>query len=98
LSKKEIDPLTEKWMGQKKYEQFVDVNSGKTKKLELHVIPTQIDRTDVLKVLQIVTNILSFIDKAENHRLGLINNYVRFKGRHVTFMKVVATVIPKKQI
>lgn len=92
LLSKEIDPLTEQWID-KKYSQYVDANNGTTKKLELHVIPTQINRTDVVKVLNMVTETLNYLDNEENFALGANNNYVTFQKDYINFTQVVNTAL-----
>lgn len=88
LLNKEIDPLTEIQMD-KKYNQLVDVDSGTTKNLGLHVIPTQINRTDVVKVLKVVIDTLKYIDNKENFALGALNNYVMFHKDFINFTEAV---------
>jgi len=73
--KKEIDPLTDQWTD-KKYNLFVHINNVKIKKLELHLIPTQINTTEVMKVPKVVVETLIYIGDVEIHALGFINNYV----------------------
>ena len=90
--KKEIDPLTQQWTD-KKYNLFVDINNGKTQKLELHMIPTQINRTDVMKVLRVVVETLTYIDDAEDRALGFSNNYVMFHGDFINFTKAANILI-----
>jgi hypothetical protein len=92
LLKKEIAPLTDQWTD-KKYELLVNTNNGTTKKLELHVIPTQINRTDVVKVLNEVAEILAQIDNKENFALGFSNNYVMFRGNYINFLQAVNSII-----
>lgn len=88
LLNKEIDPLTEIQID-KKYNQLVDVNSGTTKNLGLHVIPTQINRTDAVKVLKVVIYTLDYIDNKENFALGALNNYVMFHKDFINFTEAV---------
>lgn len=92
LMKKEITPLTSHW-ADKKYELFVNTDNGTTKKLKLHVIPTQINRTDMLKVLKTVVETLSQIDNKENFSLGFSNNYVIFRDDYINFLQVANSLI-----
>lgn len=92
LLKKELNPLTEQWTD-KKYDLFVDTSNGKTKKLKLHIVPTQIDRTDVAQVLKTVTEILLYIDESENHTLGFKNNFVVFRKDYIYFFDAVKLIM-----
>jgi hypothetical protein len=47
--------------GDRKYRQAVDSGKDVTRSLELHVIPTRVDRTDVLKVFNVVWDTLHFL-------------------------------------
>ncbi len=59
------------------------VNPGEeiTKVLGLKVIPTKIDRSDVIKVLDTVLDTLEFMDGEEKGRLGLMGLRADFGGK-----------------
>ena len=79
ILRKKMHPLTDRWRD-KKYRDYVDIEIARTKTLSLHVIPTQIDRTDVSKVLKVAKGTLDFLLKREGPILGVNANLAEFRG------------------
>jgi hypothetical protein len=88
LLKKEIHPLTDKFSGNK-YKENVNLEIGRTKILGLHVIPTQIDRTDVNKVLEIASQTLKYFSKEEGPILGVQAIMLKFRGYMLDFDSIL---------
>ena len=77
LLSKELDSSS----GDSKFNISVDLKTGMTKVLGLKVIPTKIDRSEVINVLNTVLNTLEFIDQKESNQLGLTGLRADFKGK-----------------
>jgi hypothetical protein len=67
--------------GGAKLAKFANPGEEITKVLGLKVIPTKIDRSDVMKVLNTVLDTLEFMDGEEKGQLGLIELRAHFRGK-----------------
>ena len=92
LLRKELDAITEA-ARDKKYKQLVDPSIGRTRLLCLHVIPTQIDRTDLKKVLNVARNTLNFLSTKEGALLGVEATQAQFRGNLVNLPNLLAEVL-----
>lgn len=77
LLSKELDSSS----GDQKFRDSVNLDAGITKVLGLKVIPTKIDRSDVIKVLNTVLDLLQFIDGKEENKLGVTGLRADFRGK-----------------
>lgn len=80
IHRKQIHQLTNKWID-KKYRHYVDTEIARTKTLCLHVIPTQIERSDARKILKVANTTLDFLATKEGQRLGIEATKVYFNSR-----------------
>jgi hypothetical protein len=64
----------------KKYEKVVD-ERRRTKTLDLNILPSKVDRTDVFKVFYIVWETLMFLEKKNRNQCYVSHIYVRFNGQ-----------------
>jgi len=92
LLTKELDPLTEEAKG-KKYSKYVDINIARTRTLCLHVIPTQLERSDVAKVLRVAKNTLSVMAAKEGAILGVEANQALFRDRLMNLPDILQEAI-----
>jgi hypothetical protein len=71
--------------GDTKYRSRVDPRVQRTKVLKLSVIPTRIDRRDLLKVFDTVWKTLLRFESLKWFRCNIPHQRVRFRGKAVTF-------------
>jgi len=71
--------------GDTKYQSRVDPLARRTKTLKLSVIPTRIDRRDLLKVFDTVWKTLLCFESLKCFRCNIPPQRVRFRGKPVTF-------------
>jgi len=92
IIQKEMHELTERYKD-RKYEQAVDPEIARTRMLCLHVIPTQIDRSDVQKVLRVLRDALGFLDAKRGPILGVTANIVQFDGSLLNLLQLTEQAI-----
>jgi hypothetical protein len=66
--------------GDKKYKKVVD-EQKRTNALELNILPTKVDRTDVFKVFDIVWETLIFLEGKNRDQCYVSHLYIRFNGK-----------------
>jgi hypothetical protein len=66
--------------GDKKYKKVVN-EQKRTNALDLNILPTKIERTDVLKVFDIVWETLIFLESKNRNQCYVSHLYVRFNGQ-----------------
>ena len=77
LLSRELDSTS----GDSKFKDSVDIEAGTTMILRLNVIPTKVDTSDVIKVLNTVLDALEFIDSKESNQLGVTGLRADFMGK-----------------
>jgi hypothetical protein len=92
LLRKQIHPLTDKWKDTK-YRNYVDIEIARTKTLCLHVIPTQIERSDALKVLKVSKRTLDFLSTKEGPILGVERTLADFGDRMLNLQAILDEAI-----
>src|SRR6266542_2155226 len=73
--------------GDDKYKEVVD-KQRRTKTLNLNIVPTKVDRTDVFKVFDIVWETLMFLEKKNRNQCYVSHIYVRFNGQTRLFAEL----------
>lgn len=71
--------------GDRKYNNRVNVTTRRTKALGLTVLPTRVDRTDVLKVFETIWKTLLIFEKTDRFQCYVSHEHVRFRGKTVLF-------------
>ena len=66
--------------GDKKYKKVVN-EQKRTNALELNILPTKVDRTDVFKVFDIVWETLIFLESKNRNQCYVSHLYIRFNGQ-----------------
>jgi hypothetical protein len=79
------DAILHQAYGDTKYRSRVDLPSRRTKALKLSVIPTRIDRRDLLKVFDTVWKTLLRFESVKWFMCNIPHRRVRFRGKAVTF-------------
>ena len=92
LLSKAIHPLTDK-LKDKKYRNSVDIEDARTKILCLHVIPTQIERSDAAKVMKIAGRTLGFLSEKQGAILGVDATLARFRGKALNLRAILNEAI-----
>ena len=75
--------------GDRKYAERVDEEARRTRKLGLHVVPIEVDRSDAFKVIRTVWTGLQFIDSLNLNLLAAAMLPLQFHGRKVRFQEVI---------
>ena len=75
--------------GDKKLKKVIDENSRKTKLLGLNLFPTRISTADVVIVLREALSILLFIEENGSRLINTSNQFMKFRGRLVSFQELV---------
>lgn len=75
--------------GDKKFNQRVNLKIRRTKAIGLNVVPTRIDRHDVLKVFNAVWQALLFLESRSRMQCYVSHECVRFRGRTRPFGEIV---------
>jgi len=70
--------------GDKKYAQYVDPVTRKTKKLGLNVVPTKVCNTDFKIVLKMIWRGLLFIQEKDPSHFGIKNGCIKFKNKFLS--------------
>jgi hypothetical protein len=70
--------------GDKKYKKVVN-KQRRTNALDLNILPTKVDRTDVFKVFDIVWETLIFLERKNRNQCYVSHLYVRFNGQTKLF-------------
>lgn len=89
---KNMHPLTSN-RKDKKYNNAVNIKSARTKISKLHVIPTQINITDVSKVLRIARDTLIFLEEQEGQILGVYATQAIFRESMVSLPELYEKAI-----
>lgn len=71
--------------GDTKYENVVNKQSRRTSTLDLNILPTKVDRTDVFKVFDIVWETLIFLESKNRNQCYVSHLYVRLNGHRKLF-------------
>lgn len=79
LVAKEMDELSARAIDAK-YKEHVDASIARTNTLCLHVIPTQIDRSDLIKVLRVARTTLDFLSSQLGPSLGVQATQAQYRG------------------
>ena len=66
--------------GDKKYKKVVN-EQKRTNALDLNILPTKVDRTDVFKVFDIVWETLIFLETKNRNQCYVSHLYIRFNGQ-----------------
>jgi len=74
--------------GDKKYLQRVNLGTRRTKALRLNVIPTRVDRTDVLKVFDTIWKTLLVFEATDRFQCYVSHEHVRFRGKTRLFSEL----------
>ena len=75
--------------GDKKYAQYVDTVTRKTKKLGLNVVPTKVCNTDFKIVLKMIWHGFLFIQEKDPSRFGITNGSIKFKNKFLSRQQYV---------
>jgi len=67
--------------GDRKYKGVVDVGTHLTRKLALHIIPTRVDRSDVVKVFDVIWHALLFLEGKNRQQCYVSHQHVMFRGK-----------------
>lgn len=67
--------------GDNKFKECVDLTAGKTKLLKLHVIPTSIDRTDSIQVIETVWDSLIFLEEKDRSNVYVSDQNYQYKSK-----------------
>lgn len=71
--------------GDRKYINRVNIATRRTKALGLTVLPSRVDRADVLKVFETIWKTLLVFEKTDRFQCYVSHEHVRFRGRNVLF-------------
>jgi hypothetical protein len=74
--------------GDTKYLQRVNLNTHRTKALRLSVLPTRVDRTDVLKIFDTLWKTLLIFEATDRKQCYVSNERVRFRGKTKLFSEL----------
>ena len=75
--------------GDKKYESYVDTKARKTKDLQLNVVPITINRYDACKVLRVLYDSLSFLERKNINQCDVSNSQVVFEGKRYALQVLI---------
>lgn len=75
--------------GDKKHAQRVDEATRRTRRLGLHVVPIEVDRSDAFKVVRVVWAGLEFLDSRHPNLLAAAKLPLHFCGGKVRFQQVI---------
>lgn len=73
----------------RKYGKNVDANTRRTKVLGLTVNPIKVGKLEVIKVLQVMWNVLLFLERQDRNQCYVSASHSRYKGKMVHFGKVI---------
>jgi hypothetical protein len=72
----------------RKYRSAVNSKTRRTRTLRLHIVPTQVDRRDALKVIDTVWKALLFIEGKDRRYCYVSDHNVAFQGQMQSFTNV----------
>lgn len=75
--------------GDRKYAARVNPMTRRTRALGVHVVPTRVDRSDVLKVFNTIWKTLLLFEAQDRFQCYVSHENVRFAGKTVPFSEVV---------
>jgi hypothetical protein len=74
--------------GDRKYKSRVNLQTHRTKALRLSVLPSRVDRTDVLKVFRTVWRTLLELESSDRFICYVSHLHVRFRGKTILFSEL----------
>lgn len=77
-----------KAFGDNKFVDRVNLKTRRTKALNLHVIPTRVDRRDALQVFDTVWKTLIFLESKDRSQCYVSHIHVRFRGKSILFSEL----------
>lgn len=89
FSQKLIAAEKDEFGGDKKYEKFVDTKARKTKALQLNVVPIAINRCDACKVIRVLYDSLSFIERKNINQCAVTNSQIIFEGKRFALQELI---------
>jgi hypothetical protein len=76
------------WSGNEKLELHLNLKTHRTKRLRFNVIPSRMDRTDVIKAFDIVVAAFRFLEKRGANPFPIFPFDVRHQGQRISFDKL----------
>ncbi len=78
--------------GDEKFKKIVNLKTRRTRSLRLHIVPTRVDRRDVLKVFDTVLKTLLFLERKDRNYCYVSDQNVSFRGKTHRFSEVRDTL------
>lgn len=78
--------------GDKKYLARVNPATRRTKALDVNIVPTRVDRRDVLKAFDIIWKTLLVFESGDQFTCNISNHRVRFRGKMVFLTEVFSKI------
>lgn len=75
--------------GDSKYVDRVNLKTRRTKALNLHVVPTRVDRRDALKVFNTIWKTLIFLESKDRFQCYVSHIHVKFRGKTILFSELI---------
>lgn len=83
------DATTKRSSGDKKYNQYIDISTNITTKLNLNVSPIKINKLDATTIIQTVWNILLFLEKKDRNQCYVSHLTAKHKGKILKFGEII---------